>query len=48
LQVARKIAPCNMAFKMLFFCLLVSQNEHFTGISVYFMDIVGDFVSMVQ
>jgi hypothetical protein len=29
---------------------LVSQNEHFTGIffSVYFMDIMGDFVSMLQ
>jgi hypothetical protein len=36
------------SFKMLFFCLLVSQNEHFTGISVYFMDIMGDCVSMLQ
>jgi hypothetical protein len=33
---------------MPFFCLLVSQNEHLVGISVYFMDIMGDFAYIVQ
>ena len=25
----------------------MSQNEHFSGISVYFMDIMGNFASML-
>jgi hypothetical protein len=43
----RNISPRGeRALKCYFSVFRMSQNEHFTGISVYFMDIMGDFLQV--